>query len=144
MIAPLFQCHTYDGSERMKLYVSGLVSSAGRKNMEQMSEVVPKAKQQQLQQFLSASPWPVDPVWKRVSLETTRVIDGGSVAMLMLDESAFSKKGKHSVGVARQHNGRLGKVDNCQVGVFSALSHHNRTALTGARLYLPKEWASSR
>lgn len=60
--------------------------------------------------------------------------------MLLIDESGFGKKGDRSAGVARQYNGRLGKVDNCQVGVFSALSLGSRAVLTGARLYLPKEW----
>src|SRR5258708_34620165 len=59
---------------------------------------------------------------------------------LYIDESAFEKKGEHSVGVARQWNGRLGKQDNCQVGVFGALGRGDRVSLIDARLYLPKEW----
>ena len=60
--------------------------------------------------------------------------------MLLVDESAFSKKGEASVGVARQYNGRLGKVDNCQVGVFATLSFETRSTLIGSRLYLPEAW----
>src|SRR5260370_7386253 len=61
-------------------------------------------------------------------------------AGLYIDESAFEKKGEKSVGVARQWNGRLGKQDNCQVGVFGALGRGDRVSLIDARLYLPKEW----
>lgn len=140
MISHLFQCHTHDGGVRARRYISGLLCTAARKNMERMSEAIPKANSQQLQQFLSSSPWEVGPVWSWVALEAARVMGGGPDAMLMIDESGFSKKGRHSVGVARQYNGRLGKVDNCQVGVFSALSVGSRTSLIGSRLYLPKEW----
>lgn len=59
---------------------------------------------------------------------------------LIVDESGFSKKGADSVGVARQYNGRLGKVDSCQVGVFAALAAGNRVTLLEGRLYLPEAW----
>ena len=140
MISHLFQCHTHGGGLRAQSYVGGLLSSAARKNMERIGEAIPQANSQQLQQFLSDSPWEAGPVWSWVAGETARVLGGGRDAMLMVDESGFSKKGRHSVGVARQYNGRLGKVDNCQVGVFSALSVGTRSSLVGARLYLPKAW----
>jgi SRSO17 transposase len=56
---------------------------------------------------------------------------------------AVAKAGKESVGVARQYNGNAGKVDNCQVSVFAALSNKKRYALIGARLYLPRSWAGN-
>jgi SRSO17 transposase len=61
-------------------------------------------------------------------------------AGLYIDESAFQKKGDKSVGVARQWNGRLGKHENSQVGVFGALGQGDRVSLIDARLYLPQEW----
>lgn len=60
--------------------------------------------------------------------------------MLLIDESGHSKKGRQSVGVARQYNGRMGKTDNCQVGVYAALALGTRATLIGSRLYLPEEW----
>ena len=64
--------------------------------------------------------------------------------MLIIDESCFAKKGKKSVGVARQWNGRLGKVDNSQVGVFAALSNAEGVgSLVDTRLYLPKEFRNA-
>ena len=60
--------------------------------------------------------------------------------MLTIDESSMTKKGRASVGVSRQWNGRLGKQDNSQTGVYSALSCGSRVCLTGSRLFLSKEW----
>jgi SRSO17 transposase len=66
---------------------------------------------------------------------------GGAESVLLLDESALAKKGRASAGVARQWNGRLGKVDNCQVGVFATLCRGGDGQPIDARLYLPKAWA---
>ena len=66
--------------------------------------------------------------WGGFSEAIARDVDallGGPSSVLLIDESGFSKKGEASAGVARQWNGRLGKVDNCQVGVFAALSGRN-------------------
>ncbi len=59
---------------------------------------------------------------------------------LIIDETSFIKKGVMSVGVARQWCGRLGKVENCQVGVFAALSCRSHVTLIDTRLYLPEVW----
>jgi SRSO17 transposase len=67
---------------------------------------------------------------------------GSDDAVFILDESAFAKKGEASAGVARQWNGRLGKVDNSQVGVFAALCRGEMSCLIDARLYLPQSWVS--
>ncbi len=65
---------------------------------------------------------------------------GGPDSVLIFDESSFAKKGQASAGVARQWNGRLGKVDNCQVGVFATLCRGELATLIDTRLYLPKAW----
>ena len=65
-----------------------------------------------------------------------------SIAVLIFDESGFAKKGEASAGVARQWNGRLGKVDNCQVGVFATLCRGDMATLIDARLYLPEDWCN--
>jgi SRSO17 transposase len=67
---------------------------------------------------------------------------GGDDAVLILDESGFAKKGEASAGVARQWNGRLGKVDNSQVGVFTALCRGEMSCLIDGHLYLPQFWVS--
>ena len=83
--------------------------------------------------------------WEGFSGQIARETDallGGMESVLIVDESGFSKKGEASAGVARQWNGRLGKVDNCQVGVFAALCHQDMSSLVDARLYLPAHWAA--
>jgi len=82
-------------------------------------------------------------VLDQVALEANGWLGGTQDSCFLLDESGFAKKGKHSVGVARQWNGRQGKVDNCQVGVFGALGKGHLASLTDLRLYLPKGWVDN-
>ncbi|SEQ95292.1 DDE superfamily endonuclease [Nitrosomonas sp. Nm51] len=78
---------------------------------------------------------------EQTACETDALL-GGSAAVLIIDESAFAKKGESSAGVSRQWNGRLGKVDNCQVGVFASLCQNSMAGLVDVRLYLPEHWVS--
>jgi len=108
--------------------------------MERMAEVVPDSCDQALQHFLSNSDWDARAVMDQVALETSAMISDDQNTVLIIDESYFTKKGIKSVGVSRQWNGRMGKVDNCQVGVFAALSCGKLATLIDSRLYLSKEW----
>jgi len=108
-----------------------------------MEESVKGFNYQSQQQFLSDSPWDHQKLVGQVSLDVGKVL-GSSEASLVIDESSFAKQGKKSVGVARQWNGRLGKVDNCQVGVFAVLTNGKHGAITDFRLYLPKEWTDDK
>ena len=87
---------------------------ARKKNMERMAEVVPESDEQVLQHFLSNSNWDERGVLDQVALETDALLGGTLESALLIDESGITKKGNKSVGVARQWNGRLGKVGNCQ------------------------------
>jgi len=69
---------------------------------------------------------------------------GGPDGVLVFDPSAFPKKGDASVGVQRQWCGRLGKIDNCQVGIYLAYGSRSEHALVDVRLYLPREWANDK
>lgn len=109
------------------------------KNMERMEEAVAGADYEGLQHFMTDSPWQAGPVMDHVALDVSGLLDGPQ-SLAYVDETSTSKKGVKSVGVARQYNGRLGKVDNCQVAVFAALGQGERVALVGARLYLPQQW----
>jgi SRSO17 transposase len=121
-------------------YLCGLMQ-AQKRNMERMAEAVPDSDEQVLQNFLTHSSWDYRAVMDRVASKADVLMGGAEIgAGLYVDESAFQKKGEHSVGVARQWNGRLGKQDNCQVGVFGALGRGDRVSLIDARLYLPQEW----
>jgi SRSO17 transposase len=124
-------------------YFRGLVQ-AERKNMERMAEVVPDTDYQPLQHFLTHSPWDHQAVMRQVASEADRLLGGQPDSCLLIDESGFVKKGKDSVGVARQWCGRLGKLENCQVGVFAALCRGERYIPIDGRLYLPKEWVEDR
>ncbi|MCF6258151.1 MAG: IS701 family transposase [Gammaproteobacteria bacterium] len=137
----LFQVHKRNVSERASQYLKGLLQSRQR-NMEKMAETVPDTDEQSLQQFLSDSPWDYQAVMNQVA-EDANVILGGKDSALFIDESSVVKKGNHSVGVSRQWCGRLGKVDNCQVGVFAGLSKGSDVCLVDSELYLPKSWIES-
>jgi SRSO17 transposase len=135
--------HSVDLAAR---YVGGLLSQTQRKNMERMDERLGKADDlgqdvyQATQNFISTSRWEVKPLYAQICEQVNRRLGGSPDSVLAIDESALSKKGDKSVGVGRQHNGRLGKLDNCQMGVFSALTCGSRVALIGSRLYLPEDW----
>ena len=78
---------------------------------------------------------------RQIAQEANELL-GCTDAVLIFDESGFAKKGEASAGVARQWNGRLGKVDNCQVGVFATLCRGDMATLIDARLYLPEDWCN--
>ena len=125
-----------------KQYLCGLMQ-AQRRNMERMAEAVPQADAQALQHFLSQSEWDWNPVMAQVATQADALLGGTADSCLILDETTIPKKGTKSVGVVRQWCGALGKVDNCQLGVFACLSRGQDVTLVDARLYLPKEWIRS-
>jgi SRSO17 transposase len=136
---PYFRAARHGLSDKARNYLGGLMMKAERKNMERMEEYVPDYDYQGQQQFLSDSPWDHGALVERIGRDVDELL-GGADSMLLIDESGFAKKGEKSVGVARQWNGRLGKVDNCQVGVFAALSDGRNCAPIDTRLYLPEAW----
>jgi SRSO17 transposase len=109
-----------------------------------MIEAVPDSEYLSLQHFISHSPWDHRPVMDQVAQDSNHFLGGDDDCGLIIDESAIIKKGKKSVGAARQWCGRLGKVDNCQVGVFASLVSGASASLIDGRLYLPKEWTDNR
>ena len=109
-----------------------------RRNAENLSETVP-ASPRALQRFLSESPWDDDAVIGRLQeYLSSRLKD--SQGVWVLDGSDFPKQGMKSVGVVRQYCGALGKIANCQAGVFLAHVGPRGRALVDKRLYLPEEW----
>ena len=128
-------------------YVSGLLSQTQRKNMERMDERLGEDPSlwrdtyEATQQFISSSNWSSDAVFAQISQRANERLGGTINSVLCIDESSNAKKGTKSVGVARQWNGRLGKEDNCQTGVYSALCSGSNVCLVGARLFLPKQWS---
>lgn len=137
----MFICHRTDNTAKAHQYVCGLLQS-DRRNMERMEEAVEGADYEALQQFISNSPWDSRAVMNRVAAESDKLLGGTGRTALLLDETAILKKGKASVGVSRQWNGRYGKVDNSQVGVFGALCAGDRVIPIDAELFLPERWTN--
>lgn len=130
---------TRSGSLQAEMYLQGLMQ-ATRKNIERMEEVVPGCSYQSLHHFVSESDWEARAVLDQVAAAVDRLLGGSADSGLLLDESSFQKKGSSSVGVERQWNGRLGKVENSQVAVFASLVQGKYSTLIDTRLYLPKSW----
>lgn len=97
---------------------------------------------QALSHFLSNSPWLYKNLSRSVRTKAIEII--GTNGAIILDESGMKKSGDSSVGVSRQYCGNLGKVDNCQVGVFLAYSKGNKRTLIDFRLYLPENWVEDK
>jgi len=97
---------------------------------------------QALSHFLSNSPWLHKNLSRSVRTKAIEII--GPNGVIILDESGVKKSGDSSVGVSRQYCGNLGKVDNCQVGVFLAYSKGNKRTLIDFRLYLPEDWVDDK
>jgi len=140
--APLFgRPETVDHSEQ---YLRGLlVQQTDRRNAENVSEAVEGVGPRALQRFLSEAPWPSARVIDRLQAQVgRRLSEPGGV--FIIDGSEFPKQGQKSVGVTRQYCGRLGKVANCQAGVFLSYASDQGHTLMDGRLYLPREWAEDR
>ena len=123
-------------------YASGLLSSLERKTGEGIAYLQGQDRKQ-MQQFVGESPWEYAPLLTELARQVGARI-GEAEGVIVFDPSAFAKKGTKSVGVARQWSGRLGKVDNCQVGIYMAYVSRHEHALVNMRLYLPKEWTKDR
>lgn len=123
-------------------YLAGLLSDLRRRNAETIA-YRHDLDRQVIQRFIGEVDWDHEPVLNELARQIAREI-GRPDAVLVIDPSAFPKKGTASVGVQRQWCGRLGKVDNCQVGVFLSYVTDADHALVDFRLYLPREWAKDR
>jgi SRSO17 transposase len=123
-------------------YVAGLLSTLEYKNVESIAYLHDQEREP-LQQFIGQSPWDHGP-WLTALAQQVGQQVGSPDGVLVFDPSAFPKKGQASVGVQRQWCGRLGKIDNCQVGIYLAYVGRAEHTLVDVRLYLPKEWARDR
>jgi SRSO17 transposase len=123
-------------------YMTGLLSKLPRKTGEAIAYLHDQERQG-LQKFLGHVPWDHRPLLATLARQVGQDL-GEPDAVLVFDPSAFPKKGLKSVGVARQWCGRLGKVENCQVGIFLAYVSRKDHAIVNPRLYLPEEWTKDR
>ncbi len=123
-----------------ELYARGLIGGEGRKTISAVAQRFAQGRTSQLHHFLTDSPWdeaPLEAALARVVGESM----GGDESVLIVDDTPLPKKGRHSVGVARQWCGVRGKVDNCQSLVSLTLARDEVPMCVGLRLFLPKAWA---
>ncbi len=123
-------------------YLHGLLSPLERKSVEPMVIAqfgANEAAVRGMQQFLTDSTWDDAAILRRHWQEVATDLDDAE-GMFLVDGSDFPKKGRQSVGVKRQYCGQLGKIANCQAGVFLAYTSPHGTTLLDRRLYLPQEW----
>ena len=134
-------CFSWAAQQRnAETYVKGLMSDLERKSVEPIALRYLDAKSvRPMQQFQRDAPWDEMAVKEKFQARVLGTF-GDPEGMLTIDGSDFYKKGKHSAGVARQYCGRLGKVENCQAGVFIGYASDNGYGLLDARLYLPQIW----
>lgn len=118
-------------------YVQGLLLPGQRKSVEPMAQRL-GVEPQGLQQFVSASPWSDQAVWTVVRRQIIPHLE--PMAAWVVDETGWLKQGQHSVGVAHQYCGSVGKQAHCQVSVELVVSDGRIAAPIGGRLYLPERW----
>src|SRR5271155_452717 len=121
-----------------RVYIQGLLLDGERKSIEPLASRIPGADVQALRQFVGQSPWAVEGVQQQLARKVVDLLSDPEV--WILDETSFPKAGEHSVGVARQYCGALGKVANCQVAVSLHWSQGEVSYPIGWRLFLPEEW----
>jgi len=132
----------------MRHYVTGLLLDGERKSVQPMAARLVKeaaeadAMRQRLQDCVSLSPWSDDEMLRRLALKFEREMP--DLEAFVIDDTGFAKKGTHSVGVARQYSGTLGRTDNCQVAVSLHLAGVRGSGCIAMRVYLPEEWASDK
>src|SRR6186997_829114 len=122
-------------------YLKGLILPGERKSVEPMAARVAPADTQQLHHFVSTSPWATAPLEDELVKAADRLV-GGADAVLVIDDTALVKQGRHSVGVKRQYCGQLGKTANCQSLVSLTLARSEVPVCVGLRLFLPEDWGA--
>ena len=129
----------------LKGYCTGLMLPLARKSVEPMAAGLEplhvSARHQALHHFVAKSDWSDAAVLERVREWVTPCLDLEDGCYWIVDDTGFPKKGKHSVGVARQYCGQLGKQDNCQVAVSLSLASTRGSIPIAYQLYLPQDWA---
>jgi SRSO17 transposase len=122
-------------------YLKGLILPGERKSVEPMAARVAPGDTQQLHHFVSTSPWATAPLEEELVRAADRLV-GGPDAVLVVDDTALVKQGRHSVGVKRQYCGQLGKRANCQSLVSLTLARNEVPVGVGLRLFLPEDWCA--
>ena len=131
-----------EARQNARVYISGLLSDLGRKNVESIAYRHDQDRRG-LQRFIGLAPWPHQPLLEELAQQVDVEL-GEDDGVVVFDPSAHKKCGNDSVGVQRQWLGRLGKIDNGQVGIYMGYVSRKEHALVDVRLYLPKEWVKDK
>ena len=137
--APLFGRPEAQGHGRR--FVQGLLLGGDRRSVENIAEAIDGCVVRSLQTFVANAPWSGDAVLTELRRQVAQEW-GDPEAVVIVDETGFPKKGTKSVGVKRQYSGTLGRVENCQVGVFLGYHAAKGHTLLDRRLFVPEEWAA--
>jgi SRSO17 transposase len=131
----------------LKRYGSGLLLPGERKSVEPMAaRLAPdnvRRMHQSLHHVVADAPWSDEAVLKQVRQSVLPALQG-SVVCWIVDDTGFPKKGSHSVGVARQYFGQVGKQDNCRVAVSLSIATWSASLPIAFRLYLPEIWTEDK
>jgi len=139
IFAPLFK--RSEQAQWAHLYLQGQMLDIERKSVEPMAQRIVGGNVRNMQQFIGVGAWEDESLLEEHEKQVRRTLGGGD-GVLQLDGSDFPKRGQESVGVMRQYCGALGKVENCQSGVFIGYGNKQGYTLLNRRLYLPKLWFS--
>lgn len=130
-----------ESQNAMERYLTGLLTEHPVKNCDTLADIVPGTTEQQLQGLLTQMVWDERAInRRRVQIMCARQTEGDGV--LIIDDTGFAKQGHHSVGVARQYSGTLGKVANCQITVNCHYAERTVAWPVVTRLYLSKAWCA--
>src|SRR5437867_10515990 len=135
-----------DRARPLRDYCLGLMMPCERKSVEPMAAMTAPertaAQHQSLLHFVGEGRWSDEMVLGKVrEMVLPEIERHGPIEAWIIDDTGFPKQGRHSVGVARQHCGQLGKQDKCQVAVSLSIANHHASLPVAYRLYLPREWA---
>lgn len=143
-----FRSHRFDNTTTAINYVLGLIKCPkGEANLERMEEEIDKSEYRAYQQFISNSNWDCQGLQDALAKDASDILSArkkknGLPTGYIIDESAHLKKGEMSVGVSRQYAGVAGKVDNCQIGVYTSLVNDKYATIINQRLFLPEKWTN--
>ena len=141
-LLPFLSAFRHKARARMcPVYVAELIGAGDRKSVQPIAARDGEVGYDQLHHFITSGVWDAAPLEKALLAEADRMV-GGADAWLIVDDTALSKKGEHSVGVAPQYASSLGKTANCQSLVSLTLASREVPVMVGLRLFLPESWTS--
>lgn len=142
-MAPVLAALGHKGRQRWApVYLQGLLGPGDRKSVQPMAARLAPDDHEQLHHFIATSAWDPAPLESVLAHEAERLV-GGPEAVLIIDDTSLLKQGRHSVGVARQYSGQVGKTTNCQALVSLTLARGEVPVPVALRLFLPEEWTDA-